>query len=145
MTNWKELTAPCGMDCFNCPIFEANLTEEMKPVIAQRFGIPADKLACKGCRIEGGCRIHAECKTLDCVREKGVEFCHECADFPCRRLQPMVDGADRYPHNMKVYNLCRIANVGVDRWAEQESKVIRLRFYKGRFVIGSGPLLEGEE
>ena len=26
----KILTAPCGLDCFNCPTYEGNITEEGK-------------------------------------------------------------------------------------------------------------------
>ena len=25
-----RLTAPCGLDCFNCPVYEGNITEEVK-------------------------------------------------------------------------------------------------------------------
>ncbi len=28
--NKKELTAPCGLDCFNCGWFEENLTDEIR-------------------------------------------------------------------------------------------------------------------
>ena len=31
---------------------------------------------------------------------------------PCALLAPTADGAGRYPHNMKVYNLCRIKKRG---------------------------------
>ncbi|MCP3686197.1 MAG: hypothetical protein GY861_26420, partial [bacterium] len=29
----------------------------------------------------------------------------DCDDFPCHFLAPVADGASKYPHNMKLYNL----------------------------------------
>lgn len=143
MKTKKELTAPCGIDCFNCEVYAGNITEETKAVMAQRLHLEPGKVPCKGCREQQGCRLHwNSCDTLDCVRSKGVAFCFECGDFPCPMLQPAADGAAKYPHNMKVYNLCRIKSIGVDRWAEEEAAEIRRRYYQGTFVVGRGPVVE---
>jgi hypothetical protein len=32
--------------------------------------------------------------------------------------------------------------VGVEKWAEEEAKLIRQRYYLGKFVPGSGPNLK---
>lgn len=37
---------------------------------------------CPGCQ-DGGCESHASCKNYNCCREKGLNGCWECADFPC--------------------------------------------------------------
>lgn len=37
---------------------------------------------CVGCQ-NGGCDIHGWCKNYNCCREKGLNGCWECADFPC--------------------------------------------------------------
>ncbi len=143
MKDMKAVTAPCGLDCFNCPVFEENITQEMKTQMAAQLHMEADKVPCKGCRAQKGCRLHyTGCATLDCVTAKGVEFCFECDEFPCPKLQPAVDGAQYYPHNMKVYHLCRIKAVGVAQWAAAEAAGIRERYYKGKFVPGAGPALE---
>jgi len=52
---------------------------------------------------------------------------------------PMADEAARYPHNIKVYNLCRIKAIGIEEWARNEAQIIRDRYFKGRFQIGAGP------
>ena len=46
-------------------------------------------------------------------------------------------GEATYPHNMKVYNLCRIKAVGIDKWIE-ESVQIRKKYFTGKFVVGKG-------
>ena len=38
---------------------------------------------------------------MACAKEQGVDFCYECKDFPCQKLQPLAEGAERYPHNLK--------------------------------------------
>ena len=38
---------------------------------------------CTGCRGQG-CLFQA-CEVTRCVREQGVDFCFECAEFPCDR------------------------------------------------------------
>jgi hypothetical protein len=50
----------------------------------------------------------------------------------------MAEGADRYPHNLKVYNLTAIKNRGIEAWAA-EIKEIRKKYFKGKFKIGAGP------
>jgi len=48
---------------------------------------------CKGCRFGGGWSWWSDCPARDCVLAKGIEFYHQCADFPCRRLRegPLLD------------------------------------------------------
>ena len=115
--------APCGIYCKKCP--------------GVKF------YNCKGCREQPGCSIpHEDCATLKCVHQKSLDFCHECGEFPCSLLQPCADGAQRYPYNFKLYNLCRIQRIGLQIWAEDEAAEIRKRYYNGRFVIGRGPVLK---
>ncbi|WP_455383691.1 DUF3795 domain-containing protein [Salinispira pacifica] len=135
----RETTAPCGIDCFNCEVHESNITPEVADRLSKAFGFAPEKAACPGCRTAGGCRLHWDsCETLDCVGEKGVPFCYECADFPCTRLLPCAEGADRFPHNMKVFNLSRMRTVGLEKWAE-ESKRNRALYFRGKFAVGRGP------
>jgi len=141
--NKKRLTAPCGLDCFNCPTYEANITEDVKKQISEFLKIPVEETPCKGCRDENGhCKFGPDqkCATWDCVQEKVVSFCFVCADFPCGLLMPTQQGA-AYPHNMKVYNLCRMKLIGVEAWIE-ESANIRKRYYEGGFLVGQGPVLK---
>jgi len=137
-----DLTAPCGLDCFNCEVCEENISPQMRAFLAGRLNKRPEEVGCKGCRESNGCRLHLNgCSTLDCVRSRGLGFCFECSDFPCDRLAPALDGADKYPHNMKLFNLCRMKAVGVEKWAESEAASVRKRYFKGRLVIGSAPVV----
>lgn len=139
MMDKKALTAPCGLDCFNCLIHESNLTDEFAESVHMRWGVPKEEIACKGCRQQDGKHFHLPhgCATLDCVKAKGVEYCCDCGDFPCAYLAPTADGAAHYPHNMKVYNLCRIKRVGLEQWIEEAGQ-IRKKYFTGKFIMGRG-------
>lgn len=136
----RKLSAPCGLDCFNCELYEENITEATKELVAEMTGKEVDSISCEGCRVNG-CSVNPSCATLECVNEKKVEFCFECTEFPCEKLAPSKDGADIYPHNMKVYNLCRMEKLGIDAWAKEADKIRQL-YYKGKFIVGRGPVLD---
>ena len=141
MIDKKALTAPCGIDCFNCLIHEGKLTDAVAEHIHQKWGVPKDMIACQGCRQVDGRHFHLPadgCATLNCVEAKGVELCCDCGDFPCAFLAPVADQADGYPHNFKVYNLCRIKKIGLDRWIEEEAGEIRRKYFGAKFAVGKG-------
>ncbi|MCD6518348.1 MAG: DUF3795 domain-containing protein [Anaerolineae bacterium] len=140
MDSRKALVAACGLDCFNCEIYEGNLTDELAELIHEKMGVPKQEIPCKGCSQQDGKHYHLPpegCATLNCVKAKGVELCCDCDDFPCALLAPVADGAAMYPHNMKVYNLCRIKKFGLDQWIEEAGQ-IRERYFTAQFIVGRG-------
>jgi hypothetical protein len=140
--DYFKTTSPCGIDCFNCELFGDNITPELQERIAQYRSEPQASIRCLGCRETGCLVITGECATKTCVAEKGVDFCYECGDFPCNRLHPCAERAETFPQSFKVFNLCRIKKVGLDRWAEEEAAAVRERYYRGKLHIGNGPHLE---
>jgi hypothetical protein len=140
--DYKKMTAPCGLDCFNCQLFEQNITEETKNAFSKFLRCPPEDVKCLGCKEQGGCRLHfKDCATYDCVSKKNLDFCSDCDEFPCGYFMPAADQADKYPHNYKLYNLCRIKNFGFESWLKEAGE-IRERYYKGKFKPGKGPVFE---
>ncbi len=113
--------APCGIYCKRCP------------------GVKVYK--CKGCREQNGqIKDFPVCKTYECVTSKGYKFCYECEDFPCEKLQPIVNFEIFLPHNSKIYNLLMIKKHGIVKWNEICEKKSDL-YYKGRKIqFGGDPL-----
>ena len=64
MKDKKTLTAPCGLDCFNCELYEDNLTSELSELIHSKMGVPKEEIACKGCRQEDGKHFHLTSKRV---------------------------------------------------------------------------------
>ncbi len=137
----ERLVAPCGIDCGICSLHVAAQRPELLEALVAR-GIAREKLPCEGCRnIEGSCPVIAKpCATYACVSAHRVEFCHECAEFPCALLQPASDRADVLPHNLKVFNLCVVRREG-PAGLVRVSADIEKRYFKGKMLIGSGPQL----
>jgi len=79
-----------------------------------------EQIKCEGCK--GPLDVHwsADCKMMLCAKEKDVQYCFECSDFPCSVLNKFAsDGAAH--HKKTVENLKRMREVGRDAWiAEQE-------------------------
>ncbi len=135
--DYKNLTAPCGRDCFNCFFYLAKTDKALQESFAKKLNIEPEKVTCDGCRnIKGNCQVlknygfSGDCKIYNCVETKTVEFCIECVDFPCDLLHPLAHGADRFPHNLKVYNLCMIKKMGLENWARNQSKKSFDRYYR---------------
>jgi len=137
--DFRRLTAPCGLDCFNCAMYRASLDEETRKKVAKAMNLPLEKAQCKGCRDEEGTigflGMTEPCRAYKCSRAKGVEFCSDCADFPCDFLHPYADMASQRPHNTKVFNLCLIKKMGVEQWAKEKAKGVRETYFKGKFTL----------
>lgn len=134
-----ESTAPCGLDCFNCPSHEQNITKEQIETLAAYFYKDKSEIPCKGCRsIKGQCMFTGDCPSYKCAIEKGVIYCFECDEFPCQKLAPASQNADKFPHNYKLYNLCRMQKIGVEEWIIKEADKIRKAYFTGNFKPGHG-------
>lgn len=137
--DYRHMTAPCGLDCFNCPVYLANENQKLRAVIAERFGIPEKEAVCQGCRNEGGTiaflGMTEPCNVYRCIEKKGLRFCCDCDDFPCDHLHPYADQASQKPHNTKVFNLCLIKKMGLESWAQTKAKSVRDTYFNQKFKL----------
>jgi hypothetical protein len=137
--DYREMTAPCGLDCFNCPMYLAEKNEEMRTIISQKLGIPKEEASCSGCRNQGGTiaflKMSQPCNVYRCITEKGLDFCCDCDDFPCDHLHPYADRASQVPHNTKVFNLCLIKKMGLEKWAKEKAGSVKATYFKGKFKL----------
>ncbi len=134
-----RLIAPCGLACSDCPMHLAKDSPGLKISLSDKLGIPIEKVACGCCRDEHGvinCNEATSCcAVFSCSEEKGVEFCCDCADFPCERYQPYADRASEVPHNLKMYNLGLIKKLGSEKFIKKYAKQTRENYFKGKCKI----------
>jgi hypothetical protein len=137
--DYKQMTAPCGLDCFNCPLYLARENEKLREAIARNRDIPVEKAVCNGCRNENGTiaflGMTEPCNVYKCIGQKGIDFCCDCDDFPCDHLHPYADKAAERPHNTKVFNLGLIKKMGLESWAEKKAKDVRDTYFKGKLKL----------
>lgn len=76
------------------------------------------KGGCPGCRAGGG---YPECQMRICARDRGLELCVQCSEFPCGHVEVL---AARYP--TLITDNRRLRAVGLGRWlAEQDERARR--------------------
>lgn len=68
-----RMFAPCGMNCMVC------------------YRHCYHKKPCEGClKSDTGKPEHCrKCRIKDCVGEKGLSYCYECVNYPCKRIKPL--------------------------------------------------------
>jgi hypothetical protein len=137
--DYEWMTSPCGLDCFNCSMYLANDSEELRTRISEKTGIPFKQAVCKGCRGEAGRPVVLNqtepCRVYMCVTKRDSDFCYQCPDFPCDYLQPYADKASEVPHNTKVFNLCLIKKMGLESWARTKAKDVKHTYFKEKFKL----------
>lgn len=107
---FKERLGPCGLHCGKCFAFAkgdiTKLSEDLRQSLGN-FGVYAERFVemleepvflkypnfnefltylttvnCQGCRKEK-CKLFKTCNVRPCSEKKQVDFCFQCADFPC--------------------------------------------------------------
>ena len=137
--DYHRMTAPCGMDCFNCMLYLANSNKDLRENVSKKFGISFERAVCNGCRDQNGTigaiNMTEPCNVYKCITKKGLSFCSDCSDFPCDYLHPYADFATEGIHNCKVFNLGLIKKMGVKEWAETKATSVRNTYLTGKFKL----------
>lgn len=139
-----ERLAPCGLDCSRCADYAggeiqklsvrlgellngylrlARVKEDINPAFT---GYPQfeevlksfAQAACSGCRGNHVlCPI--ECAAGECSREKGVDFCFQCQEFPCsKKIDPQIQ------KRWMKFNQ-RMKEIGVVEFCQEQSRLPR--------------------
>jgi hypothetical protein len=120
---------------------DEEIREELRAKIYEMTNIHIERPVCRGCRNEDGKipvlkAVQSEpCNVYRCIQEKGLDFCCECDDFPCDHLHPYADMAPHVPHNTKVFNLCLIKKMGLERWAEEKARSVKDTYFDGKWKL----------
>ena len=103
-----EMIGYCGYNCHLCPARSNDPVVRQKMVDGWRkiYGhenYTAENVQCDGCLSDGKI-ADKQCKARPCAREKGVENCVYCDEFPCAKLKPLIDRI--FFVTEEEYNLC---------------------------------------
>ena len=123
MTINKELLAPCGLYCGVCGILMADRdgNEKFKERLSTVYGLKPEHIRCQGCLAEED-KVFAYCQVCpikSCTREKGIEGCHLCDDFPCQHIEnfPMPVGK-----RVMLRAIPQWRAWGTDKWVAEEER-----------------------
>lgn len=75
------------------------------------------------------------CSAYECSQGKDLNFCGDCDEFPCDNLHPYADKASDLPHNIKVFNLCLINKMGLEKWAKTKASEVRKIYFNKPWTL----------
>ncbi len=137
--DYFNMNALCGLDCFNCPLYRAGQDEALRQALARKLHLTSEQAQYRGCRNEGGTipflGMTEPCQVYRCTRGKALDFCCHCEEFPCDHLHPYADRASEVPHNTKVFNLCLIRKLGLERWAGEKAARVKDTYFRACWKI----------
>lgn len=116
-----DLVAPCGIYCGACPAYVRTKS-------------------CFGCRPEDRSQKRISkwhCKIRNCcLMDKKLEFCSQCADFPCKTLIKLKEshpGDEKFSYRREIIvGLLRMKEIGVSKWLKEREKKWRCPKCGGR-------------
>ena len=134
--------APCGLNCGKCFAYRKGDIKKFSSALreslgkfdehAKRFSIllntdvfdhhPSFKTqldyfadtVCKGCRNEK-CKLFQACRVRECSKGKEVDFCFQCAEFPCK-----TTGFDENLEKRWLQNNILMKRIGIRTYYKQE-------------------------
>lgn len=103
MKKENKIIAVCGLNCSKCDIFEATNNPKIAQQISDWFKeekdteVKIENIRCFGCKGDREKHWSPDCWILNCcVDKKELEFCYECEDFPCSKLNEWAKRSNRY-------------------------------------------------
>lgn len=96
--------APCAMNCSVCYVHLR------------------DKKTCSGCMAEDGSKP-SSCETCAiklCTLEKGLAYCFECSEFPCKRIKYLEKSYKKRYNTGLIENSHFVKNNGFAQFFEKE-------------------------
>jgi len=81
------------------------------------------KLAEMDCSCRAGVGGPPDCEIRSCARQKHVEVCPLCEEYPCKRVKAL---AERYP--TLIQDGKRLQKIGLEKWVEEQERRARRGF-----------------
>jgi hypothetical protein len=93
--------------------------QKFKEKLTTVYNVPVEQIDCQGClsnRVFPYCQV---CPIKSCARDKKIEGCFQCGDFPCKLI-------DEFPIPVGKKVIMRAVpewkELGTEKWMEAEEK-----------------------
>ncbi|RLC64516.1 MAG: hypothetical protein DRI48_07585 [Chloroflexi bacterium] len=125
-----KLIAVCGLDCTTCDVRRAPTDAQAAGRVVAWFRemgwlaedegmaqVVQRSMYCQGCRGDRQVHWSPDCPILRCcVDERGLTFCYQCDEFPCRRLDERAGQSERYAQALDRLQRMEQARDGFVQW-----------------------------
>jgi hypothetical protein len=102
------------------PIHRDDEDAKRLEILARKFNRPVSDMKCEGCR---SANVSFYCKTClfkNCAENRGIDFCGECAEYPCEKL---VEFRKQAPHRAQLWESQEILKKeGFEKWFENRKR-----------------------
>ena len=118
MNNISLTAAYCGLYCESCSLYIGTQSEQARlEILAQRYTKTIEEMKCRGCRSDELSFYCRTCKMKACIKEKGLNFCSECTEYPCSVLNEFQS---QMPHRAELFeSLDYVRDNGYNQWCEK--------------------------
>lgn len=89
----------CGDNCLECPRYLAKTDVELKKAAELWYRVGwRDKIVSNSEIQCFGCSSHKNCtyQLVECIKEKKIEKCNQCSQFPCIKIKDMLKRSKIY-------------------------------------------------
>ena len=101
--------AACGLNCGLCPRYYTEGSSR-----------------CPGCAGEGFSEVHPTCGILSCSQRKGLEYCFECEEFPCKKFDKWGDSDSFITHRNYLPDMQKVKENGIDAYKTELNAKIKV-------------------
>ena len=114
----KNLAGVCGICCPTCILYIGTKEDSSKiEKLALKIGVKVEDLNCKGCRSDQKSLYCKSCKFVPCSVDKGIDFCIDCYEYPCKVL---YDFQKEKPHRIELWEHNEFLKTnGMMKWFEE--------------------------
>lgn len=114
--------APCGMDCMVC------------------YKHCASKKPCAGCLPgDAGKPEHCrKCKLKSCVQAKGLTYCYQCREFPCKAIKALERSYQKRYGASLIQNSRQVESEGLTAFMEAQRKKYTCKACGGAISLHDG-------
>jgi len=125
----RNLVGRCGLYCGACGIYRAYRDGgEYRQQLADFFKCSPEKVCCEGCQALTQECWGIECKIVECLNAKELQFCYECTDYDKHTCEKFEKFSEEYLQDDHVdlrANLSRIKAGQVDEWLKESEEKFR--------------------
>ena len=123
------LFAPCGMNCLVC----YKHCYHKKPCSGCRNGDKGKPEHCRKCRIK------------DCIGDKGLVYCYECPEHPCRLIKNLEKSYNKRYQVSLMENSAFVSRYGLERFMAGQKEKYTCPICGGVISVHDGECSECQE
>lgn len=113
----KRIVSACGLYCGACGIYLATQENDIEKLLQYALVLKQSVSItyCDGCGADRKSALCSKiCTFIKCTRQKSIEFCGECDEFPCEEL---IDFQSKLPHRIEIVkSQKRLVEIAWEQW-----------------------------